>query len=76
MNWESRSLYWGWANVYDCPLRAWEGVSIDSPKEVRDKWREICDDHYVADKWEDGDTVIYNPDWTVKEIIKRNRSIE
>lgn len=71
VNWEKRYWYWGWTCIYDCPLEAYRGVSCLSPKEVRDEWRKISSEHRVGSKWKDGDTIIYNPDWTVKEWIKR-----
>lgn len=70
VNWEERSWYWGWTNVYDCPLAAYRGTSCLSPKEVRDEWHRVSSEHRVDSKWKDGDTIIYNPDWTVKEWIK------
>ena len=70
VNWENRSWYWGWSCVYDCPWAASRGTSCLSPKEVRDEWDRIASVHYVGAKWKDGDTIIYNPDWSVKEWIK------
>lgn len=70
VNWEERSWYWGWAYIYDCPLAAYRGTSCLSPKEARDEWRKVSSEHRVDSKWKDGDTIIYNPDWTVKEWIK------
>ena len=70
VDWDKRHFYWGWAGVYDCPLVAYEGVSCLSSKEVRDEWCRIAPDHYIGTKWKNGDTIIYDPGWTVKEWIK------
>lgn len=70
VDWDKRGIYWGWASVYDCPLVAYRGTSCLSPKEIRDEWSKIASDHYIGTKWKNGDTIIYNPDWTVKEWIK------
>ena len=70
VNWDKRGIYWGWAGVYDCPLVAYRGTSCLSPTEIRDEWNKIASDHYIGTKWKNGDTIIYNPDWTVKEWIK------
>ena len=70
VNWDKRSYYWGWANVYDCPFEAMRGTCCFSSKEVQDEWSKVASEHRVDRKWKDGDTIIYNPDWTVKEWIK------
>lgn len=70
VNWDSRYYIYDWAKIYDCPTMALAGASILSPQAVQDEWKRIRDDHYIADKWEDGDIVIYNSDRTVKEWIK------
>lgn len=70
VNWDKRDIYWGWASVYDCPLVAYRGTSCLSPTEIRDEWNKIASDHYIGTKWKNGDTIIYSPDWTVKEWIK------
>lgn len=70
VDWEQRSWYWGRTYIYDCPLVAYRGSSCLSPKEVQDEWRRVMSEHRVDGKWKNGDTIIYNPDWTVKEWIK------
>ena len=70
VNWEKRYWHWGWPYIYDCPWAAYRGVSCHSPTEVRDEWRRVSSEHRVDRKWKDGDIIIYNPDWTVKEWIK------
>lgn len=69
VNWKERFWEWDWAAIYDQPWLALLGdLRI---KEVRDRWEQNkAKRNRVLDQWKDGDIIIYNPDWTVKEWIK------